>query len=793
MAKPLFWRGLKILLFLAVAAAIWGGWYAAKRGLTRSWRERVFAEFRSRGIEVTFKKLTVDPLRGFVARDVAIYDANDRLRVLAEIDRLTLTLDWNRLVRRRTFVTALELHDARLSLPLDRHNPAGRRMSVEKLRARLLFPEKQIRLVYAEALVLGMSLRAEGRLANPGLLDVSSSAEPPGWLATAESVLGEIEAIDWKGRPPTLRLQFSGDLDAAESVAASLRLESGEAVVRGLPLDSVLLAAVWRDGALDLQDLALEDRSGRLHAVARWVPKSGSWEARLESTLDPVQLAAAAGHALPADFLRFKNRPSVQLHAVGERGPEAWTRLTAAAETSAFTWKKEPFESLKAAGSWQGGGAPRWSVRDLKLVHAQGALTGDVLSGPGEFRSKIQSSLPFSLLEVAVPEAAAEAPLSWLQTKDPIRIDLEVHGSAPDLSECTAWGRVQLGRSTFRGVAVEKLDTPIGLTGGVWSFGPFVLRRTEGVGEGAVTYDAVHNDLFIHKVKLRLNPQDTMKLIEPAWLGEVMPYRFKGPAPFILVDGKAAPRTPDRTNINVSVESEGGMDYDFAGKTLCFDQISAKLLFTPRRVRITGLSAKLFNGRLEGNADISPGAETAPHKASLYMTDVDFATLSRLYTGYDDSKGKLNASFLWKGDGDEARKVDGSGELTITDGNVFAIPFLGPFSGILNSIIPGAGYNNAKKATASFTIKNGIFNTRNLRIDGTAFSLLGNGDLHFMDDKMEFYARINTHGLPALMFFPVSKLFEYSADCKLSNPVWKPRMLNRGEKNAPPPAVEPAP
>jgi hypothetical protein len=793
MAKPLLWRGLKIFLFLAVAAVLWAGWYAAKRGLTRSWRERVFAEFRSRGVEVTFKKLTVDPLRGFVARDVAVYDANNRQRILAEIDRLTLNLDWNRLVRRRTFVTALELHDARLSLPLDRRNPAGRRVAVEKLQARVLFPEKQIRLVYAEALVLGMNLRAEGRLANPGFMDDSPSAESPGWLATAESVLGEIEAIDWKGHPPSLRIQFSGDLDASESVAASLRLEAGEAGVRGVALDSILLAAVWRDGALDLQDLALEDRLGRLHAVARWVPKAGTWEARLESTLDPLQLAAAAGHALPPDTLRFKIRPAVQLHAVGKGGPDASVRLTAAVEAAAFSWKKEPFESLKAAGSWQRGDGSRWSVRELKLVHGQGALTGDVLCAPGELRAKILSTLPLSLLELAVPEAATEGPLSWLQTKDPARIELEVHGSAPDLSQCTAWGRVQLGHSTFRGVSVEKLDTPIGLKGGVWSFGPFVLQRSEGVGEGAVTYDAVHNDLFIHKVRLRLNPQETMKLIEPAWLPEVTPYRFKGPAPYIVVDGKAAPRTPDRTNINVSVESEGGMEYDFAGKTLLFDQISAKLLFTPRRVRISGLSGKLFNGRLEGNADISPGAETAPHKASLYLTDVDFATLSRLYTGYDDSKGKLNASFLWKGDGDEARKVDGSGELTITDGNVFAIPFLGPFSGILNSIVPGAGYNNAKKATASFTIKNGTFNTRNLRIDGTAFSLLGNGDLHFMDDKMEFYARINTHGLPAVMFFPVSKLFEYSADCKLSNPVWKPRMLNRGEKPAPAPPAEPAP
>jgi hypothetical protein len=103
-----------------------------------------------------------------------------------------------------------------------------------------------------------------------------------------------------------LRIQFSGDLNASESVAASFRLESGEAVVRGVPLDSVLLAAVWREGALDLQDLALDDRLGRLHAVGRWVPKTGSWEARLDSTLDPVQLAAAAGHALPADSLRLR-------------------------------------------------------------------------------------------------------------------------------------------------------------------------------------------------------------------------------------------------------------------------------------------------------------------------------------------------------------------------------------------------------------------------------------------------------------------------------------------------------
>jgi hypothetical protein len=80
-------------------------------------------------------------------------------------------------------------------------------------------------------------------------------------------------------------------------------------------------------------------------------------------------------------------------------------------------------------------------------------------------------------------------------------------------------------------------------------------------------------------------------------------------------------------------------------------------------------------------------------------------------------------------------------------------------------------------------VKDGVFNTRNLHIDGGGFSLLGHGDLRFMDDSMLFYARVNARSLPGLVLFPVSKLFEYAADCKLSNPVWKSRILSRKERS----------
>jgi len=42
---------------------------------------------------------------------------------------------------------------------------------------------------------------------------------------------------------------------------------------------------------------------------------------------------------------------------------------------------------------------------------------------------------------------------------------------------------------------------------------------------------------------------------------------------------------------------------------------------------------------------------------------------------------------------------------------------------------------------------------------------------------MDFDLRINAQGLPGVLLFPVSKLFEDTADDKLSKPVWRPKMV----------------
>ena len=95
----------------------------------------------------------------------------------------------------------------------------------------------------------------------------------------------------------------------------------------------------------------------------------------------------------------------------------------------------------------------------------------------------------------------------------------------------------------------------------------------------------------------------------------------------------------------------------------------------------------------------------------------------------------------------------------------------------MNSIIPGAGYQTAREATCDFRVFDGEIRTDNLDVIGQGFGMIGAGSLYFLRDAMDFSVRINAQGVPGLILYPVSKLFEYVSDGKLSQPEWRPKVL----------------
>src|SRR2546428_79923 len=125
-AAPEIRPGRRVLLAffsLPFAAPPRAGGYVDTKGFSPKGREQVSGEFRRRGFEVSLRRLTLDPFRGLVARELKIYDARDRRRLLAVIDEVQLDLDYASLAHGKVSLNALDLREARLALPVDPSMP----------------------------------------------------------------------------------------------------------------------------------------------------------------------------------------------------------------------------------------------------------------------------------------------------------------------------------------------------------------------------------------------------------------------------------------------------------------------------------------------------------------------------------------------------------------------------------------------------------------------------------------------------------------------------------------------
>src|SRR5882757_2722559 len=137
-------RILYVLLTLLLLGLAGMAWYVSSKGFTRKWRTYMVHEFRKAGVEVHIRRLTLDPFRGLVAKEVSVLDARDRKQVIAWIDEMLLGVNYAAALHGQTFLDSADLRDANLWLPLDASNPDGLKVEVSKLNARLFLPPKQI-------------------------------------------------------------------------------------------------------------------------------------------------------------------------------------------------------------------------------------------------------------------------------------------------------------------------------------------------------------------------------------------------------------------------------------------------------------------------------------------------------------------------------------------------------------------------------------------------------------------------------------------------------------------------
>jgi hypothetical protein len=776
-------RFLQIVLALVLLCAGATMWYLYRKGFSRSWREWLVEELRSRGVEVSFSKLTVEPFRGLVAKDVKVYQNASRKRIWAKVDEIVIEANYAHVARGEPFLNALTLVDASLELPLDPKKPDGPSLKIEKLNTRLHLPPKQLLVAHLEAELFGVRVKAAGQLANPFFTKPSPPSPPgPEGVSPLARICEELRSLRYEGAPPELRLRFSGDMTTPESLVVEADLR-GEKIRRGAyRLESLSASAVWQNQSFVISQFDARDVVGKMQLFASYQAPTGQAECRIRSGLNLPALLRAAQVTDFGEF-KFESVPDLEMTAratlPGKDRPLRF-HVLGHARAGRCQYGGTPLQKVNADFSWDG---QSWAVRDVQILHANGgelrlnAQQRRGLDGPDDFRLNLKSSLNPStlapLLQARFKEVAKR--LAEFRFEDAPQISLSARGPSP--LDCSASGELVLGRSSYRGVDALSARANLRYNGRVLSIDDFLLKRQEGNGAGAFAFDFQAGICTIQQVRCALFPMEAALWIDPDLVGDIRPYRLTKTPPMLYIDGVVDLRKPPRrTKLDITLNAPA-IDYNFCGEDLHFENVTGKLNFGDGRMRMTDIRAELLDGAVKGEADVSLLKAKPGHSARLEFAGVNFSKLTKLYFNYDESQGKLNGVFDFTGAGEDGRVMRGNGELTVIDGQVFAIPFLGPFSEILNKLVPGMGYQKARRAAATFTVSSGYIETKDFVIQGRGFSMIGDGRIGFLDDRLDFDMRLNAQGLPGVLLFPVSKLLEYETRGKFSKPAWHPKIM----------------
>ena len=766
---------LRLVILGAVLGVGSGGYYLAKRGFGRQWRYRVVEELRKHGVEANIGRLTLDPFRGLVAKNVRIFDYKNRENILALISEVSLDINYAALIHHEPFLNALDVQDAQIILPFKTAVEKGDRAVLTNLRAHVYFPPEQIYVSQAEGMFCGVRISATGQLIKRENYQASPALSSEEWqrrLLIAQRVVNELQKFSSPGSPPSLQIKFSGDVAEVEKarVEATLR---GDRLQRGsYEMRDLSAVAEWNNQQLTIAHCEWSDDMGSFAGRANWNVQGSNASFQARSSLNLKAFLNAFGLGEPFASIEFQAPPAVEVSGSVKFGSARFRPdIIGHVAFNRFSYKKVPFSDLTADFSWDG---ERTLVRDLRLRHQTGQIRADLFDAPADFRLNIESTIVPEAVRTIAPPELNEFLRQW-EWQRPPAVRLTIRGQDHNPATWNGDGTLILGRSRFRGTWMNSADTKIRFADGALSCEDLHVVRNEGTGMGSFTYDFKKHEVRISNIKSSLNPAEVIFWIDPKTWNTVVPYKFRRP-PSVTANGLYQFRGGKNTRLEVKVEGANGMDYVFLGKTLPFDRISARLLFANDRLQIMDLRGALLSGTLRGNADISLARNDPRYRANISVSEINFPMLTDLYYNYKTALGLLSGTYDFTGLGSDPHTMRGRGKVEVTNGDVFAIPIFGPLSGILNRILPGSGYSIAHKASADFKIDQGIIHTDSFDADGTLFSMLGHGDVHFLDDKLDFNLRLNMKG-PGVLLTPVYKLLEYAGTGSLKKPDWRPAVL----------------
>ena len=767
-------RLLLVLVFAGVPLALY---LLSTIGIGFGAREELEKVLSSPSLEVSIGKLLLDPFHGLVAANVSIRERKNSEHLLAKINRIEISLNISELMNRRVVVDTLTLVRAEASIPFGPGDNAHR-LETRDIHASIIVLGDRLRISQLDATLECLRIRLTGEILNPLSYQLPSAGKESKPILPAETLEKIITALRepvFSSGLPILTARF--ELDASNT--SSLQISEFDFVspplrIRNISFKSMEVQGSYVENRLRIPVFRIQDSKGTLQISAEWDKSKGHLNASLLSGIDMAPILKSFANSSPVlSKLSFPDAPRLSVDLKGNTltDPQG---ITAIGEllVPRIELGQARFSDVGLHFSWRNG---TFYARDIVATAARGRLSAMLWASPDDFRLNADTTIPpCDLAELFDPNTKAF--LQNMEFEELPHISASLRGKRLDFPSITGNAHIQLGRTANRGAWIDSGTADVVIKDQCLTYQNLVINTGKGRGTGAFDYDVGRKEVRLRDIVSTLVPVDVMMWIDPRIAETIRAYRFRG-NPKVKVQGKVHMKDPLKNDLAIRINAPGGIDYDLLGKTLRFGDTDADVDVIANKVVATIKDADLFDGEVDIKAIVSLDPENRVFSTNATLTRVNFAKLTKLYFDYDDSKGLVSGQYNFEaGMGDEENMV-GKGNIRIEDGNVFAIPVLGPFSTILGTIIPGVAYNTARLATADFTVANKKINTRNIEIAGTGFSMFGYGDIYFLNGGLDLSMRINAQGIPGLVFFPVSKLFEYHSDGTISEPHWRPKII----------------
>lgn len=791
-------RNLRSLAFLLVACAFVAMpatlWWANHTGLPESWRATIEREISKQGAYVEIGALSYLPLQGVVASRVKVFSDAARAHEISRLESVLLDFDKTKLARGVVRITKIELKDARLLLPVDPNDPGSESLEVTDATGTLLMPgDRRFEVRDATGRIAGIKVSLDARLI--GYQQDGDSPSTPSQRGKRRELLaraiGELNQWHFEPtNPPEIRLFLDGNANEPSTLTAKLRLRAARIEKNQRILENIAAEAEIAGDLLTVTTFRAKDSRGALDARVDYDISERNGRFDLQSTLEIQPLLKAWLGLPPLTELVIGGRQSLKAEGdflLGEDNiPKI--RTTGSAHCESVMLRGVQFDSVQSSFAWRDGDL---LLKNVRLRRPDGEATGKAMIQWPLVRLALESTLPEQIYKPFFIGQPLEKVISDFADRKGASVHVKLEGGF-DATDRHSWaytGGGTVKNVNYKGVPVNFAECKFSLSHHeldffdgtvVFNYQGYPLRQAFGGADqgtvkiGRIRYDAPSKTVEVEDVAGKIWAAPLVRLFAPKVADSLEVYRFHQP-PTLSGSGVVDVTPQGRTSLDVAFNTDAAADYRFLGENLTLAKPTGKVLIRGPRVKVEDLKIHAFDGPVAARFDFRGNGLL---EGELSWTKLSIPALTSTYgfqmKGGGEVTGRLEFSLT---DG-KVETMNGQGLFALEKTELFAVPMFGPLSPLISGVLNDrrAGFERAKDAFCTFTIKDGILTSQDFQTSTTSLTFAGDGSVDLKERTLDMTMRMNARGLLGLITLPLRPfygMFQFRGTGPLKDTQWE--------------------